>query len=106
MGWVNGEIISSFIDMETGSKWLSELLKGTQMVNSAFLLIVYKYICTKNIKWLFTPPNYGSEVRAENRLSRNVATVMEFYKMSLSNLIASLPPHCPHRMSSFIQCSK
>lgn len=106
MGWDNGEIISSFIDKKTGSKWLSDLLKGTQMVNSAFLLIVYKYICTKNIKWLFTPPNYGSEVREENRLGGNVATVMEFYKMSLAHLIASLPLHCPHRMSSFIQWSK
>lgn len=45
MGWDNGEIISFFIDEETDSKWLNDLLKGTQMINSAFLLILYKHIC-------------------------------------------------------------
>lgn len=46
MGWDNGEIISFFIDEERGSKWLTDLLKVTQMVNSAFLLTDYKHICT------------------------------------------------------------
>lgn len=49
------------------------------------------------MKWQFTQPNYRSEVRAENRLNGNVATVMEFYKMSLANPTASLLPDCPHR---------